>query len=128
MLTMGRLFRNERQSFISPEFLKYSQSYAHQLMMPYLPTNKDLIRSRGRTSQSKKHDSASQLRVLISKDKAYWIKNNAFYMADVESGEVVKETTRQVDIMGMDKVQLDEMVFIVDQLTRGLENDSSNTG
>jgi hypothetical protein len=28
----------------------------------------------------------------------------------------------------MDKVQLDEMVFIVDQLTRGLENDSSNTG
>ena len=126
MIAMGRLFRNERQSFISPEFLKYSQSYAHQLMAPYLPTNKDLARIQGRTTQSRRHDSNSHLRVLISKDKAYWIKNNAFYTADVESGEVVKETTRRVDTMGMDKVQLDEMVFIVDQLTRGLEDDSSS--
>jgi hypothetical protein len=124
----SRLLKVERDSFVKPIFLKYSQSYAHDLMIPYLPTNKELRLLESRTTQSKKHDKNIHVRVLISQDKAYWIKNNAFYTADVEHGEVIKETTRQVDTMGMDSVQLNEMVFIVEQLTRGIENDSSNTG
>jgi hypothetical protein len=128
IIVATRLLRVERESFVNPIFLKYSQSYAHDLMVPYLPTNQELRLLQSRPTQSKKHDKGSHVRVLISQDKAYWIKNNAFYTAEVEHGEVIKETTRQVDTMGMDSVQLKEMVFIVEQLTRGIENDSSNTG
>jgi hypothetical protein len=128
ILVTTRLLRGERESFMNPVFLKYSQSYAHDLMLPYLPTNKDLAALQSRPTQSKKHDRGSHVRVLISEDKAYWIRNNTFYTAEVEYGEVIKETTKQVDTMGMDSVQLKEMVFIVEQLTRGIENDSSNTG
>jgi len=129
VFAMTRLFVKQIPPLsVGSEFLKYSQSYAHELMRPYLPTNTELLSMENKTSQSKKHDKDRHVRVLISRDKAYWIRNNAFYTADVEHGEVIKETTRQVDTMGMDKVQLDEMVFIVEQLTRGIENDSSNTG
>jgi hypothetical protein len=128
VIVMGYFFKNDKQDVKTFAFLKYSQSYTHDLMAPYMPTNKELALLSGKTTQSTKHDNSSQVRVLIARDRAYWIRNNAFYTADVENGEVLKETTRQVDTMAMDKVQLDEMVFIVDQLTRGIENDSRNPG
>jgi hypothetical protein len=125
---MSYFFKNERQDGKTFAFLKYSQSYSHDLMMPFLPTNKELAMLDNKPTQSSKHDGNNQVRVLISRDRAYWIRNNAFFTADVEHGEVLKETTKPVDTMGMNKVQLDEMVFIVEQLTRGIENDSRNTG
>jgi hypothetical protein len=128
VIVASYLFKNERQDSKTFTFLKYSQSYTHDLMAPYMPTNKELAMLTGKTTQSLRHDKSNQVRVLIARDRAYWIKNNAFYTAEVENGEVIKETTRPVDTMAMDRVQLDEMVFIVEQLTRGIENDSRNTG
>jgi len=50
-------------------------------------------------------------------NNAYWIKDNVFYMADMSSdGMVDKDTTRIVDTMAMNKVQLDKMMFIIDRL------------
>jgi hypothetical protein len=128
VIVASYLLKNERQDSKTFAFLKYSQSYTHDLMAPYMPTNKELAMLTGKTTQSLRHDKSNQVRVLIARDRAYWIKNNAFYTAEVENGEVIKETTRPVDTMAMDRVQLDEMVFIVEQLTRGIENDSRNTG
>jgi hypothetical protein len=128
VIVASYLLKNERQDSKTFTFLKYGQSYTHDLMAPYMPTNKELAMLTGKTTQSLRHDKSNQVRVLIARDRAYWIKNNAFYTAEVENGEVIKETTRPVDTMAMDRVQLDEMVFIVEQLTRGIENDSRNTG
>lgn len=72
------------------------------------------------TSQSMKHFDSVHLRILIVDNKAYWITNNAVFTAEVIDGQVEKETTREVDTMGMDNVQLKQMMFIVEKLKEGL--------
>jgi hypothetical protein len=105
----------------------YSQSYSHELLKFILPTNGELSAAYVET-QSKKHHQKTTMRVLMLKDKAYWIKNNVFYEAEIVDGEILTETASQVDTMGMDKVQLEEIIFIVDQLTGGSEDDSGYPG
>jgi hypothetical protein len=72
------------------------------------------------TSQAMKDFDAKSTRILIIDNEAYWIKNNTVFMAEVIDGEVEKETTREVDTMAMDKVQLKKMIFIVEKLKEGL--------
>lgn len=79
------------------------------------------------TSQAMKDFDAKSTRVLIIDNEAYWIKNNTVFVAEVIDGEVEKETTREVDTMAMDKVQLDKMLFIMDQLRDGNKDDSGDS-
>lgn len=75
------------------------------------------------------HHQKTTLKVIIMDNLAYWIKDNAFYMADMSAdGTVNKDTTRLVDTTTMNKVQLDKMLFIVDKLAEGNLNDSGGTG
>ena len=106
---------------------KYSQSYIFNIVKPYVQLN-NLINKPVKDSQSKKFEQSMHIRVVFTSTEAYWIKDNKFYVADVEDGEIQNETTRIVDIMGMDKVELDRMVTIVDKLTEGLSNDHSDSG
>ena len=80
------------------------------------------------TTQSQKHFDKIHLRILILDGNAYWIANNIFYTADIVNGDIDKDNARQVDTMTMDKVQLKKMMFIIEKLTEGLENDSWNSG
>jgi hypothetical protein len=64
-------------------------------------------------TQSRVYLSKTSTRVLILQNHAYWIANNALYTADIVDGEVDENSTRTVDTMGMDKVQLDKTIFIV---------------
>ena len=80
------------------------------------------------TTQSQKHFDKIHLRVLVLDGNAYWIANNIFYTADIINGDIDKDNARQVDTMTMDKVQLKKMMFIIEKLTEGLENDSRNSG
>lgn len=80
-------------------------------------------------TQSKKHESLESIKVIIMDNNAYWIKNNAFYTAEVdEFGTVNKDSTRVVDTMGMDDVQLDQMLFIIDRLKEETFNDRGGSG
>lgn len=65
--------------------------------------------------------------VVLADSQAYWILNNTLYVADQIDGMIDKETTRPVDTMHMDKVQLDKTIYIVDALTEGAENDNWNS-
>jgi hypothetical protein len=67
------------------------------------------------------------MKIMIVKDRAYWIKDNTFYVATVVDGQVNKETAKEVDTMAMSKVELDEMMFIVEKL-REDNNDSRGPG
>jgi predicted ribosome-associated RNA-binding protein Tma20 len=81
-----------------------------------------------RKSQSKIRQEKENVRVIIVENEAYWIKDNAFYTAQMVNNLIGKDYAIQVDTEHMDKVQLDKMLFILDKLREGISNDSRGTG
>lgn len=80
-------------------------------------------------TQSKKRKNTENIKVIIMDNSAYWIKDNTFYTAKVdEFGTVDRDTTRVVDTMGMNDVQLDQMLFIIDRLKEETFNDRGGSG
>ena len=79
-------------------------------------------------TQSKKHQEESNVKVIIVGNQAYWIKNNIFYKAPLVDQLIDKESAERVDTTDMDKVQLDQMLFIVDKLREGTSDDSRGSG
>jgi hypothetical protein len=104
----------------------YRQSHIFSLIapaIPYMPLEIEI-----RPTQSFLNDQKNKQRMIFTEDKAYWIKDNTFYEAEVVDGEIDKNTTKVVDTMTMNKVELDKMVFIVQKLTEGNRNDFGNPG
>ena len=106
--------------------IKYRQSSMYELIKDLLP--KEVFRKKVADTQSMKHERKTNVRVIIVHNYAYWVKDNIFYMADMDDGFINKETTRLVDTMGMDKVELDKMLFIMDRLKDGEKDDRSSSG
>lgn len=106
-----------------------SQSYMHMLAAPLQPFFEILQEgpSFPPPTQSRKYYDSTHLRVIFHEDKAYWIKDNSFLEAAIIDGVIDHENATAVDIMGMNKVQLDKMMFIVEKLTEGLNNDFGNS-
>lgn len=124
LLGLGFLLNRNRPQFRS--YISYSQSHVHELIRPFLPENEEMVRLK--ITQATKHFDQTYIRILMVQNKAYWIKNSVLYVADIVNGEINKESAKEVDIISMDKVQLDKMMFIVDKLTEGTTNDYWNTG
>jgi hypothetical protein len=105
---------------------RYSQSHIHQIVYPLLPDlknhKKNIIR------QSSKQEEKTNIKVVIFDNKAYFVKDGTFYCAEMHGTEIDGANATLVDTMGMDKVQLDKMLFIMDQLRDGKSNDSGDSG
>lgn len=67
-------------------------------------------------------------RVAIVDNKAYWIQNNALLCADIIDGIVDENSTKVVDTMALNDVELNKMILVVDKLTEGIANDSGDPG
>jgi hypothetical protein len=108
--------------------VKINQSRLHELIKPivFLENLRKSFIEKQPSTQSKKHYSSQHVRVIMSETEAYWIANNKFYVAEVVNSLVVQETTREVDTMVMDDVQLNKIMKIVEMLGEG--NDSSGPG
>jgi hypothetical protein len=106
--------------------IKYSQSHILEIIKPLLPPPEK--KRVNKNTQAYKHEEKTNVRVIILDDKAFWIKDNLFYSADFTGETIDKDSTSIVDTMGMDKVQLDKMLFIIDQLRDGKDNDNSSSG
>lgn len=108
---------------------RHSQSQTYELIKTavHLTNNIEAYKSELNT-QATKHNERHSLRVIFWDNRAYWIKDNQFYCADLVDGNVDQATTKPVDIMGMDKVQLDKMSFIVEKLTEGKADDRRSSG
>jgi hypothetical protein len=104
---------------------RYSQSHIHMLLLPLVPNFKNYKKIR--VSQSTKHADKINIKVIIYEKKAYFVKNGTFYCADMNEDQIDSANARLVDTMSMDKVQLDKMLFIMDQLRDGKKNDSGDT-
>jgi Flp pilus assembly protein TadB len=78
-------------------------------------------------TQSQNHFKETNINVIIVDNEAFWIKNNIFYKAQMSEEGVDKSTTQEVDTIAMDKVQLDKMLFIMDKLREGIDDDSRSS-
>lgn len=79
-------------------------------------------------TQSAKHSEKNTITVLQLGDAVYWIAKNSLYTASYSNGQINEESTKVVDTMALDAVQLEKIIYIVDTLTRESSNDSSNSG
>lgn len=73
------------------------------------------------------HRQKVETRIAFVDNNAYWIKDNCFYTAPVIDDEIDVDAAIQVDTMSMDTVQLNKMLYIVEQLREGLEDDNWNS-
>jgi len=65
-------------------------------------------------------------RILILEDGGYWISNNAVYYAGFDDEGLDTENAVQLDTTSMNDVELKKLMFIVEQLTKGLGNEDSS--
>ena len=105
--------------------VRYSQSHVYRLANNIVfgqpaVKNKD--------TQSQKYIEETHLKVVVSENKAYWIKGHQFFVADVVNGSVDNESTKQVDTMKMNDVELKKMMLIVETLREGSSDDHRGTG
>jgi len=106
--------------------VRYSQSHIYSIVAPMMFSYGDHMIKKN--SQSYTYQEEAYIRVVVVDNKAYWIRENIFYTADVVDGVVDKESTKEVDTMSMSDVELKKMLVIVETLREGDENDSSGTG
>ena len=107
--------------------IKYRQSDIHEMIKNVIP--KQRFDKPKFITQSQKHVQKNMFRVVIEKNKAYWILNNVFYTADAIDGRVDENTARPLDVENMSKVELDRMLSILDDLKQGVgPDDSGSTG
>lgn len=106
--------------------VRYTQSDKHQTILNLVPQK--LNSKKEIESQSVKHAASTMIKIIVIDNKAYWIKDNIFYSAEADSGDIVEHTTEPVDVSSMSKKDIDKMLFILDNLRRGKENDSGSAG
>jgi hypothetical protein len=104
----------------------YSQSSIHLMIKDFLP--KTLYEKPRQESQSIKHIEKNTIKVIFIEGKAYWVSNNIFYCAEALNGIVDIDTTNPIDTTNMSKKDIDKMLFILDNLKNGSNDDSSSAG
>lgn len=105
--------------------IRFRQSRIYEMIKIYLPYDWE---KKERVSQSTKHFAKRMIRVIFMDDKAYWINENKFYVADMLDGRIDNDSKKIVDTYSMDEVQLKKIQFIVDKLTEGIVNEDRNPG
>ena len=102
----------------------FSQSRQYELVADFIPIDppKEVL------SQSRKHQRSQYTRIFFLGEDAYWIEDHSVYTAKFQNGVIDQENKKTVDMTTIDKVELDKMIFVVERLTEGLSDDSSNSG
>ena len=96
------------------------------LILPLVPEIKNY--KKRMITQSSKHEEKVNIKVVIFDNKAYFVKDGTFYCAEMDGKNIDSSTATLVDTIGMDKIQLDKMLFIMDQLRDGKTDDSGSSG
>lgn len=104
--------------------LKRTQIISQAMLQHRFSKANKYSRKFNKKSQSKNYEKETNVRVIIVDGQAYWIKDNIFYNAPLINDLVDKESAQRVDTSSMDKVQLDQMLFILDKLREGISDDS----
>lgn len=101
----------------SESVLKFRQSDNHMYLKEFFSRN---IKSKKNSSQLKLRKERLTLRIIFDENnKAYWVKDNIFYTADVKNGRPDFINAERIDTTNMSKNELDKMLEILDNLRRG---------
>ena len=79
--------------------------------------------SKADNRQSIKFFDKQHIKVLVVGEEAYWISNNAVYVAEFNDGFIDKDSAQEVDTTTMNDVELKKMIRIIDELTEGNSNE-----
>jgi len=127
LIFFSMLFKNSiSKNSINKNSTKYTQSHIFMHIKPLLPEDMSNIK-KIKNTQSLDYEKKINVKIIILDNYAYWIKENQFYKAEVVNNLIDPGTTTTVDTIGMDSIQLDKMLFIMDKLREGLDNDSGST-
>jgi len=105
--------------------IKYRQSDIYEMIKDFIP--KQRFEKPTFITQSQKHVQKNMLKVVIEKDKAYWILDNVFYTANAVNGRIDEDTAKPLDIENMTTKELDKMLSILDDLKQGVGPDDSGS-
>lgn len=111
-----------------PLRIQKTQSYSYEIIRPVVPLIQMLktFQEDKLTTQASKHSEKNTIKVLQVGNAVYWIAKNSLYTANYSNGRINEESTKIVDTMALDAVQLEKIIYIVDTLTKEDPNDSSN--
>ena len=118
-----KISNKKRISFLKK--IKYRQSNIHEIIKDVIP--KQRFEKPKFITQSQRHIQKNMLKVVIEKDKAYWILDNVFYTANAINGRIDEDTAKPLDIENMSTKELDNMLSILDDLKQGVGPDDSGS-
>ncbi len=104
----------------------YRQSDMHNLLKIFFAS--DIYSENSFSSQIKKREENKTTKVVILEDKAYWVVDNIFYVGVAVDGQVRPETGIPIDTKTLSNSELNKLLFILDNLKGGKNNDSGSTG
>jgi hypothetical protein len=106
----------------------YRQSDLHRIMKKFFSQQLRSNFSENRSSQLTKRKEKDRIKVIVIDEKAYWVSDNVFYVADAIEGDPIPETAIPLDTKQMSNKEINKMLFILDNLKNGKSDDSGSTG
>ena len=74
------------------------------------------MKNQNKTSQIQKLLDKQSVNVAIVNNKAYWVFENTFYMANVSDGQIDTENAIPVDVFSASKKEAVDLLKILDSL------------
>jgi hypothetical protein len=106
----------------------YRQSDLHRIMKKFFSQQLIPTLDANRSSQLTKRREKDTIKVIVIDEKAYWVSDNVFYIADAFQGNPIPETAKPLDTKQMSNKDVSKMLFILDNLRDGKFDDSGSTG
>ena len=106
----------------------YRQSDLHRIMKKFFSQQLIPDLNTDRSSQLTKRIERDRIKVIVIDEKAYWVSDNVFYIADAVEGNPIPETAKPLDTKKMSNKDVSKMLFILDNLKDGKLNDSGSAG
>jgi hypothetical protein len=104
----------------------YKQSDMHQMLKTFFIL--DTQPKNSFSSQIKKRKEKQTIKAIVLQDKAYWVANNVFYVGLTKNGKLNPETGMPINAKDLSISEINKLLFILDSLRSGENNDSSSTG
>lgn len=106
----------------------YRQSDLHRIMKKFFSQQLRPDLNEDRSSQLTRRREKDRIKVIVIDEKAYWVSDNVFYVADAIEGNPIPETAQPLDTKQMSNREINKMLFILDNLKNGKNNDSGSAG
>lgn len=129
LLTIGNilaiLYRRRTKKVLLKRYV-YRQTTLHQIAKMVIPKNEALMFKK--PSQHKNYIQNKTVKVITTPDrKAYWVKDNKFYWADVSEGDFNPDLGKEINTESLSKKEMDRLLFILDNLNKDNDNDSGSS-